>query len=68
VADAPAGASSSPIEPHHCRLSGALARSTQVAITQEIDALLQEGLLAAVSRRQKPCVVLTGQGRKQPAP
>ncbi len=58
-----AGAGSSPIEPERCRLFGALTGQTQASITREIDALLREGLLAASYRDQRPCVVLTEQGR-----
>lgn len=60
-----AGAASSPIEPERCRLFGALAGRTQAHITEEIETLVEHGLLTTIAVRNVPCLALTEAGRAE---
>jgi len=61
------GAATTPIGPDRCALHGYLRRMPIKAIIAEVDALLQEGLLAQAKFQKYPTVSLTERGRERMA-
>lgn len=61
------GAATTPIGPDRCALHGYLRRMPVKAIIAEVDALLQEGLLAQARAQKYPTLSLSERGRERMA-